>query len=269
MTRIHAVLPNESIDAPPDRIVELARQAEQLGYDAVWLPDHLLPPKPYGPTYGGVYEPLVMLTAIGAATSRIRFGTSVLIVPLRDPFLLAKQVATVERLAPGRMILGVGTGWDAVEFDSLGAEFRGRGSRTDEALRLIRHLHDSGGGPFEGPTYGFQTGVFAPTPTRPVPIMVGGTSDAAVRRAARYADIWQGVGLDATGLRSRVTALRAQTDRQVEIGTRISVDTGVSVADAAAHVEELSHAGADHVAVWFGSIDGYGQRMVAFAEAAL
>ncbi|NEE04077.1 TIGR03619 family F420-dependent LLM class oxidoreductase [Phytoactinopolyspora halotolerans] len=261
--RLHAVLPNESVDIGPERIVELARHAEDLGYEAVWLPDHLLPPGPYGRTYGGVYEPLVMLAAVAASTRRVRFGTSVLILPLRDPFLLAKQVSTVERLAPGRMILGVGTGWDAAEFAALGAEFRGRGARADEALRLIRHLHAVGKGPFDGPTYGFEIGVFAPQPTAPVPIMVGGTSDVALRRAAAYADVWQGVGLDVAGFRARVAALRTRTDRPIDVGTRISMDGRTRPEDAASEIAELGEAGAGHVAVSFGPAEGCAERMTA------
>ncbi len=255
------MLPNESTDVEPLHIVSLARMAEELGFDMVWLPDHLLPPRPYGTTYGGVYEPLVTMAAIAAATSRIRFGTSVLVLPLRDPFLLAKQVSTLERLAPGRLTLGVGTGWDATEFAAIGADFGNRGAHTDEALRLIRHLHEHGRGPFGGEYYGFDVGEFAPRPSSPVPIMVGGTSPAALRRVARYADVWQGVGLDATAFRARVDQIRASTDRSVEVGTRLEMPEGASAARVVEQAHALAEAGADHIAVWFGSVDGCADRM--------
>ncbi|NDL57451.1 TIGR03619 family F420-dependent LLM class oxidoreductase [Phytoactinopolyspora mesophila] len=265
-TALHAILPSESVGMEPQHIVSLARTAEDLGYDMVWLPDHLLPPRPYGTTYGGVYEPLITMTAIAAATSRIRFGTSVLVLPLRDPFLLAKQASTLERLAPGRLTLGVGTGWDAVEFAAVGADFANRGARADEALRLIRHLHEHGRGPFNGQHYGFGAGEFAPLPSSPVPIMVGGTSGAALRRAARYADVWQGVGLDEAGFRERVGDLRRRAERPIEVGTRTSMDAGTTAAAAVAEASGLAEAGADHVAVWFGSFDGYSDRMAEFAH---
>ena len=107
---LQVVLPNESIDVEPERIAGLARRAEQLGYGAVWLPDHLLPPADYGTTYGGVYEPLVTLSYIAASTTRIGLGTSVLLVALRNPFAVAKQAATLDRLSHGRLTLGVGLG---------------------------------------------------------------------------------------------------------------------------------------------------------------
>jgi probable F420-dependent oxidoreductase len=265
-TALHAILPNESTEMEPLHIVSLARTAEDLGYEMVWLPDHLLPPRPYGATYGGVYEPLITMTAIAAATRRIRFGTSVLVLPLRDPFLLAKQVSTLERLAPGRLTLGVGTGWDATEFAAVGADFGDRGVRADEALRLIRHLHAHGRGPFDGEHYGFGVGEFAPLPSSPVPIMVGGTSGAALRRAARYADVWQGVGLDDAAFRERVGDLRRRTERRIEVGTRTSMAEGTTAADAVTEAAALAGAGAEHVAVWFGSFEGYADRMAEFAQ---
>jgi len=136
--RLDVVLPNEAADADPRRLADLARQAEELGYDTAWLPDHLLPPAEYGPVYGGVYEPLVTMGWLAAATTRIRFGTSVLVLPLRSPFAVAKQAATLHRLSGGRVVLGVGIGWDEREFTAVGADFRTRAARTDEGLRLLR-----------------------------------------------------------------------------------------------------------------------------------
>lgn len=266
MTGLAAVLPNESAAVEPRRIVELAREAERLGFDTVWLPDHLLPPSDFGATYGGVYEPLVLLGAIAAATERIRLGTSVLVLPLRDPFLLAKQTATLERLAPGRVILGVGVGWDAAEFAALGADFTDRGRRTDEALRLIRHLHTTGAGPFEGQRFGFDTGVFEPRLGAPVPVMVGGGSDAALRRAARYAEVWQGVNLSAEAFADRVATLRALTDRPVRVGMRVGAPDEETLVVARRQAREFVAAGAQHVAVWPGGVQGWVRRLTAFRD---
>ncbi|MCZ0994832.1 LLM class flavin-dependent oxidoreductase [Streptomyces noursei] len=114
------------------------------------MPDHLLPPGPYGRPpegYGGVYEALTTLAYLAAATERITLGTSVLIAPLREPLLLARQSATLARLSGGRFVLGVGVGWHPYEFAAAGVGFGDRGARTDRTLRLVRHLHTERAGP--------------------------------------------------------------------------------------------------------------------------
>jgi alkanesulfonate monooxygenase SsuD/methylene tetrahydromethanopterin reductase-like flavin-dependent oxidoreductase (luciferase family) len=165
---LEVVLPDESPDMAPETLVELAEAAERLGYRTLYLPDHLLPPAPYGDTYGGVYEPLVTLAHLAAHTSTIRLGTSVLVLPMRSPFVVAKQVATLDRLSGGRAVLGVGVGWDRSEFAAVGAEFATRGARTDEDIALLRHLFRDGG-PFHGRFHHVEQGVFAPVPARPGP----------------------------------------------------------------------------------------------------
>jgi probable F420-dependent oxidoreductase len=267
--KLQVVLPNETAGADPRRLVDLARRAEDLGYDTAWLPDHVLPPGEYGPVYGGVLEPLVTLGWLAAATSRIRLGTSVLVLPLRSPFVVAKQVATLHALSGGRITLGVGIGWDAREFTAVGADFGSRAARTDEAIALLRHLFRVGRGPFEGRWYGFDTGVFEPRPRGAVPVMTGGVSDAALRRAARYADVWQGVGLDPTAFGERLARLRARTgDRTVSPGTRLDWSAPDRTADDAARTAEAFRAaGAEHLAVHFGAPDTYADRMTDFARA--
>ncbi|WP_150238760.1 TIGR03619 family F420-dependent LLM class oxidoreductase [Nocardiopsis quinghaiensis] len=266
-TRLQAVLPDESPEMSPRTLVDLGIRADELGVDAVWLPDHLLPPAPYGRTFGGVYEPLVTLSHLAARTGRVRLGTSVLVAPLRDPFLLAKQVATLDALSEGRFVLGVGTGWAREEFSALGADFTTRGARTDEALRLLRHLFE-GEGAFEGRFHSYERGVFEPRPAGRVPVMVGGTSDRALRRAATWADAWQGVGLDAEGFVAARNRLRELTHRPVRAGTRIAWSGGEEEFDRAVGLfRELAAAGADSVAVWFGGAEGFGERMERFAAA--
>lgn len=266
--RLDVVLPNESTAVEPGQIVRLAREAESLGYGAVWLPDHVLPPQQYGRTYGGVYEPLILLTAIAAATSRIELGTSILILPLRPPALVAKQVATLERLAPGRIVLGVGIGWDRTEFENLGVEYRTRAARTDEAIDLLRRLFDHGKGPFPGGYFGFENGYLAPLPESHLPIMVGGTSDAALRRAAARADMWQGTGLTPEQFAERADRLRILGGDHVRVGCRTEW-TGADgdVDEAVAVLERFRAAGAENLAVWFGEFDGFSERMRRLAAA--
>ncbi|WP_163506398.1 TIGR03619 family F420-dependent LLM class oxidoreductase [Fodinicola acaciae] len=255
--RLQVVLPNESA-VGRRQLQEITRAADALGYHTAWLPDHILPPGEYGSTYGGVLEPLVTLGHLAGTTTSLRLGTSVLILPLRDPFLLAKQIATIDRLSEGRVILGVGIGWVESEFSALGMDFRTRAARTDEALELIRHLQTTDG-PFRGRFYAYEHGVFEPKPERPVPVMVGGVSDAAMRRAARLADSWQGFAIDAEKFAERVGFLRQHTDRHVEVGTRTEWRGGVD--ELVAEAEAFAAAGADHLAVHFGEPDVYVDRM--------
>lgn len=264
------MLPNESVDVEPQVIAGLAQRAEALGYTGVWLPDHLLPPSPYGTTYGGVYEPLVTLSYIAASTTRVRLGTSVLLLALRDPFVVAKQAATLDRLSQGRFTLGVGIGWDRDEFAAVGADFGDRAGRLDEALRLLRQLFDVGSGPFDGTRFGFATGVFAPAPSDGLRIMVGGTSDAALRRAARVADVWQSTPMPPEQFADLAGRLRGQVgaDRSIEVGARAEWSSpDVPVEAVADQVRQFESVGADHVAVWFGDADGFGDRMSALASA--
>ncbi len=256
---LEAVLPNEQPDLDPARPAELARVAEDLGYRAAWLPDHLLPPSPYGEVFGGVYEPLVTLAHIAARTSRIRLGTSVLIVPLREPFALAKQVATLDRLTGHRFDLGVGTGWNEPEFAEVGADFGTRGRRTDATLDLLAELFRTGRGP--------GGGYFAPRPVGPVPITVGGNSAAALRRAARIGTTWQSAGLSPAEFGERVTALRRLAGgRPVRAAARAQwrEDARTTAADVRAYRD----AGADAVVVHFGGHEGTESRMAGLADAA-
>ncbi|MFK4182692.1 TIGR03619 family F420-dependent LLM class oxidoreductase [Streptomyces sparsogenes] len=271
--QLHVVLPAESPEMDIRRLADLAQEAEHLGYDGVWLPDHLLPPGPYGPEkYGGVYEPLTALAYLAAVTRDITLGTSVLILPLRDPLLVARQAATLARAAGGRFVLGVGAGWEAYEFDAAGVDFATRGARTTSALRVIRHLHEHGGGPYEDAFHSFdERAVFQPVPEHPVPFLIGGNSKAALRRAAEVGDWWQGVALEPREFAERRGRLRELGgERRIKAGTRIDWDDdGRDVRAVREEVEAWRAVDADHLAVWFGSVegDGFRRRMRALAEA--
>jgi len=264
---LEVVLPDESPSMPVGTLVDLARAAEDLGYTTAWLPDHVLPPGAYGPTFGGVYEPLVTLAYLAAVTERLRLGTSVLAAPLRDPFVLAKQVATLHRLSSGRVVLGVGVGWNAQEFEAVGADHAHRGAVTDDMLAVLRHLFAGGAAPYRGRRFSYDQGVFAPVPDGPVPIMVGGNSDAALRRAARYADVWQGIpaGVDAFAERARrLTELAG--DRDVSAALRIGWDPNLPVARIADDIVAYREVGATHLAVHFGEHEGTRGRMEALTD---
>ncbi|PZF82231.1 TIGR03619 family F420-dependent LLM class oxidoreductase [Jiangella anatolica] len=272
-TELQVILPNESPRMAPSRLTELAVLAERLGYDAVLLPDHLLPPEPYGPAYGGVYEPLTTLAFLAAATERIRLGMSVLVVPLREPFLVAKQAATVHRLSGGRLVLTVGAGWEPNEFAAARADYAGRGAYVADAARLFRALF-SGATSYDDPRFGFERGVFEPAPLTPLPISLGGTSDAALRRVAAVADEWHGFALDADGFAERLGRLRELraagplSRLPLRVGTRIEWPAdpdGVPAVVKSVHA--LADAGADYVAVSFGDEAGAARRMEDLAAA--
>ena len=256
---LEVVLPNEHPDLDPARPAELARRAEDLGYRAAWLPDHLIPPGAFGDVFGGVYEPLVTLAHIAARTDRIRLGTSVLIVPLREPFALAKQVATLDALSGHRLDLGVGSGWNEPEFAEVGADFGSRGKRTDATLDLLAELFRTGRGP--------GGGYFEPRPAGPVPITVGGNSDVALRRAARIGSGWMSAGLSPEEVGERAGKLTGMTNgRETRVTARMEWHGG-DLGAAKARFEAYILAGADAVAVHFGPAEGCEQRMTTFAEA--
>ncbi|MET3805589.1 putative F420-dependent oxidoreductase [Nakamurella sp. UYEF19] len=263
---LQVVLPDEDPAMPVAQIVELAVTAERLGFQGVWLPDHLLPPSAYGDVYGGVYEPVVTLTYLAAATTTIRLGTSVLILPLRDPFLLAKQAATLAHLSGDRLTLGVGIGWEASEFAAVGVDFTERGARTDEAITLLRHLFE-GAGPFVGRFHRNESGVFAPVPRHPIPIMIGGVTPRALRRVASYADEWQGLGLSPEKFAAHVATIRSSTDRPIRVGTRIEWDGTAQLDQVVAEVRGFEAAGADAVAVKCGAPESFADRMAELVAA--
>ena len=132
-------LGNGAADSDPRLMVDTARAAEDLGFRALWTSDHLLAPSTL-PQFARVFEPLVVLAHLAAVTSRIRLGTSVIVLPMRSPFVVAKQAATLDQLSNGRLILGIGVGSFGEEYTNVHADFRTRGARLDEAIRLFRHL---------------------------------------------------------------------------------------------------------------------------------
>jgi probable F420-dependent oxidoreductase len=188
--------------ADPRELVLLGRVAEDLGYTGVALGDHLVLPDtwdtryPYSPT-GRVRmrpqtmfpDPWVTFGALAAQTERLKFATWVYILALRDIFTVAKSIATVDHLAPGRTLFGVGLGWLAEEFDAAQVPFSSRGQLTDEMLEGLQTLWQGGPATYEGEQLAFRDVHVQPTPLGPVPICVGGHSRAALRRAARH-DGW-------------------------------------------------------------------------------
>lgn len=186
-------LPHYAGFPSPHAVVEVAQRAEALGYDAVWVTDHIGVPAPYVARFGATfYEPLMVLGWVAAHTTRIGIGTSVIILPYRNPLHVAKAIATADHLSGGRVLFGVGAGWCQEEFAALGVPFQERGARTNEYLRLIKTVWTEEAPRFEGRYHRFADISWLPRPVqRPhPPIWVGGKSEAAMRRAAAFADVW-------------------------------------------------------------------------------
>src|SRR5437016_8907112 len=193
----------------PRHYAEIARAAEENGFESAWIPEHLVFPAQMPPTYPysesglpavstatALYDPWVVLGYLAHATQSIRLGTEVFILPLRHPVATARSVVTVDRLSGGRVTVGVGVGWLEAEFETVGQSFHDRGSRTDEIIPLLRRLWTEDTIEHEGDHFRFGPVRFEPKPVQKPcpPIEVGGTTPAALRRAGRLGDGWIEVG---------------------------------------------------------------------------
>lgn len=268
--KFHLAIPNFGPGSTAEETVRTAVEAEELGFDGVGTTDHLLVPAGQPHRYERVFDPLIVLAHIAARTERIQLITSVIVVPMRNPFALAKQVATIDQLSGGRMVLGVGAGWHEQEFANVHADFRRRGRRLDETIRLFRHLFSGVHEPFAGEFYAYEDGVFEPLPVQreQLPILVGGNSDAALRRAARAADVWESTALDVDAWTERVEVLRGLVgDRQVEVGARIGLPD--DPAEMFGELERWMAAGAEHVMVSFGFTEGFLEKLRRFGREVL
>ncbi|MGL5909323.1 MAG: LLM class flavin-dependent oxidoreductase, partial [Phycicoccus sp.] len=173
---------------------------------------------------------------------------------------------TLQQLSGGRMVLGVGVGWSEPEFDAVGAEFARRGAATDETLALLGHLFSGGSAPFRAGRLSYEHGVFAPVPDTRPPVMVGGNSDAALRRAARYGDIWQGIPADPASFAQRVQRLGdLAAGRHVVAAARIGWDDGAPLEQVAETALAYRAAGAAEVAIHVGDHRGAAARMESLA----
>ena len=206
----------------------LPLRAEMWGYDSIWVTDHVVGVGAMSGVYGSYWlEALTALTWIAAQTSTIRLGTGVLVVPHRNPVLVAKMVSTLDVLSGGRVDLGIGTGWSRVEFRSLGVEefYPVRGRVTDEALEIICRCWEGGEVAYSGDFFDFRHIEFAPAPLqRPrVPVWVGGNSAPALRRAARFADVWHPHDITPDELSRRGRELDEIAGRTVARSVRLGV----------------------------------------------
>lgn len=209
--------------ATPENVMPLATLADDAGLDSIWLADHVVFPSriesryPYNPTgkfplptEAPLLEPIATMGVLVGATKRVRIGTAVLVMPYRNPVVLAKMLTTYDAFSAGRIILGAGVGWLEEEFEALdAAPFAARGRVTDEYIEIFKRLCAGGEVTFQGEHYRLDPVLaYPPSVQRPsIPVVIGGTSGAALRRTARVGDGWLSVALTMDRLPERLATL--------------------------------------------------------------
>ena len=260
--RLGVIFPQTEIGADPAVIRDYAQSVEGMGYDHLGAFDHVLgatPDRPGGWT--GAYthesmfhEPMVLFGFFAAATRRIELVTSILILPQRQTALVAKQAAEIDILSGGRLRLGVGSGWNAVEYEGLGQDFHRRGRRMEEQVALLRALWAEDVISFEGRFDRVTMAGINPRPARQIPIWFGGMADAVIDRVGRIADGWfpQYRG-DASELAAGIARVRASAVAAGRDPDAIGFEAVVSAADgaraAADRARALRAAGATHISI--------------------
>ena len=249
--RVGIHLPHIGRKAGPQAIRRAAVQAEELGFADAWASEHIIVPRdaPYPPS-AIFYDPVLTLTWAAACTSRIGLGTSVLVLPMRHPLPLAKELATLQNLSEGRLILGAGVGWLEAEFAALGAPFALRGRRMDEGIALMRAVWSQDPVSFAArhiPAV-VEDMRMLPQPEKPIPIWIGGSSEPALKRALRL-DGWHGSRVspeEATPIARRLRAQRPEPEFAISV--RSGWD-GKDEGALAARLAGYGEAGVGHVLV--------------------
>jgi probable F420-dependent oxidoreductase len=269
-------LPQIGRKAGPEAIRRAAEQAEQLGFADVWTSEHIILPNgaPYPPS-PSFYDPVLALTWAAAFTSRVGLGTSVLVLPMRHPLPLAKELATLQNLSGGRFILGAGVGWLEAEFEALGVPFHERGRRMDEGIAMMRAVWSQDPVSFEAkyiPSV-IKDMTMLPQPVSHIPMWHGSRSEAAHRRTARIGDGWHGSQVSPAEAAPVIQRLRR--DRP-EPSFTISIRShwnGKDVVEMKERVAAYREVGVQHIMVhpqdrevddWDTVIDGVGKVAAGF-----
>ena len=226
-------LPNYSSLGYRDSIVAIAQTAEGLGYASLWTNDHVLLPTSLPEPFGHVLESLTTLSYLAASTNHIQLGTGILVLPQRDPLLVAKQAATVSHLSGGRLALAVGVGYIKQEYAYLRADFGNRGHLADEYISAMRELFESDIPEFHGPHINYSDVLFSPRPSPRIPIFVGGNSPAALKRAAALGDGRYGLWRSPDQVRESVAEINGFGRKaQFEVSMRVVTRIGAPVPDS-------------------------------------
>jgi probable F420-dependent oxidoreductase len=265
-------MPSRGDMASPANLRTLAQRAESLGFDSAWVSDHIILPRSVDSFYpyaaNGVatfrpdedyYEPLAALNFLAGCTQKIRLGTHVLILPYRNPVLTAKMISTLDVLSEGRFILGAGVGWMEEEFKALGLDtFAQRGAVTDEYIQLFKELWTKDNPEFQGEHYQLSESGFQPKPVQKPhpPIWIGGHTNPAIRRAAKYGDGWMPIGLrppailEPEELAEKIARLRRLTMEagRPEDAVSLCFSTGVTFDDSPGATRRMMSGRAEQIA---------------------
>lgn len=213
----------------PDVVLPFVQRAEALGYESVWTAEHVVIPTSYASVYpynpdgklpfkpnAPIIDPLVALTFIAAATTRLRLGTGVNVLPQASPLYLAKWASSIDHLSRGRLMLGLGVGWLREEFEAIGVPFARRGRRADEYLEALKAVWTGEDVEYRGEFVDWHGFSMRPTPAQQggVPLVIGGVTPPAIRRTVKYGDGWYVIGKDPDEYRAHVRALHEECARQ-------------------------------------------------------
>ncbi|MGB7291377.1 MAG: LLM class F420-dependent oxidoreductase [Thermodesulfobacteriota bacterium] len=202
-------LPNFGRYAQKESILDVAESAEDLGFDSLWVSDHIIIPESHEGFGDVFYDPLATLSFVAAKTRSIQLGTSVIILPYRNPIVLAKMISTLDVLCGGRLTLGVGVGWLEDEFDALGVSYIDRGPITDECIDVLKNLWSNEEPSYRGRYFNFSNIKFFPKPIQKPhpPLWIGGNGLVALRRAIMLGNGWHPVGLTAGEIQEKRRAV--------------------------------------------------------------
>jgi probable F420-dependent oxidoreductase len=266
-------LPNFPEGATREGMEAGAELAERLGWSTVWTTDHILVPKADAGDYGRIYEAILSLAWIGARYSKVRLGTSVVVIPQRNAVLVAKELATLDDLTGGRVIAGIGGGWNQIEYRNLGVadRFHVRGAYIEETVALWRHLWSGSKEPFRGRFHQFDDFAFGPLPAQGdrLKIVIGGRVTAALERVGRIADGYHSSSTSPTQYAERVPIIRSAAEAAGRplpwLSARVRVVPGESTDKAYAirgtpeqmadEARAFAALGVEHLALWFGTTD--------------
>ena len=218
-------------------ILRLATRAEELGFESVWASDHVFNVSYVQERIGNrpYYEPLTILSYVAATTQTIGLGTSVLVLPYHNPIRLAKTAATLDVLSGGRLVLGVGVGVIEQELDAMGSPYVERGAITDESIAIMKELWTQENPSYQGRFHSFSGMQFSPKPAQKphIPLLIGGTSRAAIRRAARVGNGWHPTALEPESLSQGIRYLRERAQSEGRNPDEIPVSVSAPIGEAA------------------------------------
>jgi len=279
-------LPNIGDDSNVDGIAAAVELAERHGFTDVWATDHILVDHGAAADYGRTFESITTLAWLAGQSSTVKLGISVVVVPMRNAVLLAKQLATVDALSRGRVIAGFGVGWSPDEFANIGVaeRFHERGAYTEETVALCRHVWSGSSAPFEGRFHQFSDFVFGPLPDQgaSLPIWIGGRDERALRRVGRVADAYHSSATSPASYAPRIPIIRGAAEAAGRPMPRLSARTRVELGsgpdsfytihgtaqEAAAEIRAYAALGVDHLTLMFPPRDaaGLGEAVARFAN---